>query len=94
MIVKPKNEAVSFGLRIVENEDELCDEALVIFEKYNQPVVAEQYEDKVVKSHTVSPCFDAENFVISQKRINWLKKRVLIALNEMTCNLMNNLWRT
>ncbi|CAN2039994.1 hypothetical protein GMMP15_1510028 [Candidatus Magnetomoraceae bacterium gMMP-15] len=42
MIVKPKNEAVSFGLRIVENEDELCDEALVIFEKYNQPVVAEQ----------------------------------------------------
>ena len=43
MIVKPKNEAVSFGLKIVHDEPELRAAAQVIFEKYEQPVLAEQY---------------------------------------------------
>jgi D-alanine-D-alanine ligase len=43
MIVKPKNEAVSFGLKIVHNEDELRAAALVIFDNYRQPVLVEQY---------------------------------------------------
>ncbi|GBC61845.1 D-alanine--D-alanine ligase [Desulfonema ishimotonii] len=43
MIVKPKNEAVSFGLKIVHNAPELREAARVIFDKFNQPVLAEQY---------------------------------------------------
>jgi D-alanine-D-alanine ligase len=43
LIVKPKNEAVSFGLRIVNNEDELREGAGYIFQEYDQPVLAEQY---------------------------------------------------
>lgn len=43
MIVKPKNEAVSFGLKVVHNEEELRDAAQVIFDNYRQPVLAEQY---------------------------------------------------
>lgn len=43
LIVKPKNEAVSFGLKIVHDEGELRAAADVIFEKFNQPVLAEQY---------------------------------------------------
>ncbi len=43
MIVKPKNEAVSFGLRIVDDEQTLREAADLIFEKYEQPVLAEQY---------------------------------------------------
>ncbi len=43
LIVKPKNEAVSFGLRIVNNEEELREGADYIFQKYHQPVLAEQY---------------------------------------------------
>ena len=43
MIVKPKNEAVSFGLKVVYDEKELRDGAQVIFDKYRQPVLAEQY---------------------------------------------------
>ena len=43
LIVKPKNEAVSFGLRIVHNQDELREGAGVIFEKYRQPVLVERY---------------------------------------------------
>jgi D-alanine-D-alanine ligase len=42
-IVKPKNEAVSFGIRIVQNEEELREGAAVIFEKFKQPVLVEQY---------------------------------------------------
>ena len=42
-IVKPKNEAVSFGLRVVQNEDELRDGTRLIFEKYGQPVLAERF---------------------------------------------------
>ncbi|MBW9267685.1 MAG: ATP-grasp domain-containing protein [Candidatus Thiodiazotropha sp. (ex. Lucinisca nassula)] len=43
LIVKPKNEAVSFGIRIVNNEQELREAADVIFDEYEQPVLAEQY---------------------------------------------------
>ena len=43
LIVKPKNEAVSFGLRIVNDEQELREGADTIFDRYEQPVLAEQY---------------------------------------------------
>lgn len=43
LIVKPKNEAVSFGIRIVNNERELREAAGIIFDKFQQPVLAEQY---------------------------------------------------
>ena len=43
LIVKPKNEAVSFGLRIVNGEQELREAADVIFREYEQPVLAERY---------------------------------------------------
>ena len=43
MIVKPKNEAVSFGLAVANDEGELRAAAQVIFERFNQPVLAEQY---------------------------------------------------
>ncbi len=43
LIVKPKNEAVSFGIKIVNDEQELRDAADIIFEKFAQPVLAEQY---------------------------------------------------
>ncbi|MDF1543674.1 MAG: ATP-grasp domain-containing protein [bacterium] len=42
-IVKPKNEAVSFGIKIVHSEDELREGASLIFEKFKQPVLVEQY---------------------------------------------------
>jgi len=43
LIIKPKNEAVSFGLKVVHNEQELRETAGVIFEEYRQPVLVEQY---------------------------------------------------
>jgi D-alanine-D-alanine ligase len=43
MIVKPKNEAVSFGLAVVQDEAELREGAGVIFDKFRQAVLAEQY---------------------------------------------------
>lgn len=43
LIVKPKNEAVSFGIQIVNNEKELREAAAVIFKEFEQPVLAEQY---------------------------------------------------
>ena len=43
MIVKPKNEAVSFGLKVVQNEGELRDAASVIFKEFGQAVLAEQF---------------------------------------------------
>ena len=43
MIVKPKNEAVSFGLRVVDDENSLREAAGVIFKEFRQPVLAEQY---------------------------------------------------
>lgn len=45
MIVKPKNEAVSFGIKIVNNEQELRDASQIIFEEFKQPVLVEQYID-------------------------------------------------
>ncbi len=43
MIVKPKNEAVSFGLQVVHNEAELREATRVIFQEFEQPVLAEQF---------------------------------------------------
>lgn len=43
MIVKPKNEAVSFGLKVVQNEKELREAAGVIFNEFGQAVLAEQF---------------------------------------------------
>lgn len=43
LIVKPKNEAVSFGIKIVENEQELRDAARIIFDEFLQPVLVERY---------------------------------------------------
>ena len=43
MIVKPRNESVSFGLKVVQDEGELREAAKVIFDEYNQPVLVEQY---------------------------------------------------
>ena len=43
MIVKPKNEAVSFGLKVVNNEEELREGARLIYEEFTQPVLAEQF---------------------------------------------------
>jgi len=45
MIVKPKNEAVSFGLKVVHDPDELREAAQVIFDRYQQAVLVEQYID-------------------------------------------------
>jgi D-alanine-D-alanine ligase len=45
LIVKPKNEAVSFGIKVVQNEQELREAAQVIFDRFSQPVLAEQYID-------------------------------------------------
>lgn len=43
LIVKPRNEAVSFGIKIVNDADELREAANVIFEKFEQPVLVERY---------------------------------------------------
>lgn len=43
LIVKPKNEAVSMGVKVVNNEKELREAAQFIFEAFEQPVLAEQY---------------------------------------------------
>ena len=43
LIVKPKNEAVSFGIRICHDEAELREGANAIFEQFNQPVLVERY---------------------------------------------------
>ncbi len=43
LIVKPKNEAVSFGIKICNSEQELRDAANVIFKEFAQPVLVEQF---------------------------------------------------
>ena len=43
LIVKPKNESVSMGIKVVNNEEELREAAQVIFDKFSQPVLVEQY---------------------------------------------------
>ncbi|MBD3337255.1 MAG: ATP-grasp domain-containing protein, partial [Candidatus Eisenbacteria bacterium] len=45
LIVKPKNEAVSFGLRVVHDEDELREAVDNIFDAFQQSVLVEQYVD-------------------------------------------------
>jgi D-alanine-D-alanine ligase len=43
LVVKPKNEAVSFGVTIVNDKNELKEAARLIFETFRQQVVAERY---------------------------------------------------
>ena len=43
LIVKPKHEAVSFGLKVAHHERELREAAGVIFEEYRQPVLVEHF---------------------------------------------------
>lgn len=43
LIVKPKNESVSFGIKIVNNPDELRTAAQVIFDEFQQPVLVERF---------------------------------------------------
>lgn len=43
LITKPKNEAVSFGIKIVRSEAELREAAQVIFDEFQQPVLVERY---------------------------------------------------
>ena len=45
LIVKPKNEAVSFGVKIVENDADLRDAVEVIFDTFQQPAVVESFID-------------------------------------------------
>lgn len=43
LIVKPKNEAVSFGLKVVHDDRELREAAQVIIDKFQQPVLVERF---------------------------------------------------
>ncbi len=43
LIVKPKSESVSFGLKVVNDEAELREAAKVIFDEFEQPVLCEQF---------------------------------------------------
>ncbi|PYZ92241.1 D-alanine--D-alanine ligase [Salipaludibacillus keqinensis] len=43
LIVKPKDEAVSFGLKIVYDEEELREGVKVIYETYHAPTLVEEY---------------------------------------------------
>ena len=45
LVVKPKNEAVSMGIKIVNNSEEFYDAVQDIFRDFNQPVLVEQYID-------------------------------------------------
>jgi D-alanine-D-alanine ligase len=45
LIVKPRNEAVSFGIKIVHNKEELTEAADLIFQTYMQPVLVEHFID-------------------------------------------------
>ena len=43
MVVKPKHEALSFGLRVVHNKEELQEAVSDIFEAFKQPVLVEHF---------------------------------------------------
>ncbi|MCD8509131.1 MAG: M20/M25/M40 family metallo-hydrolase [Bacillus sp. (in: Bacteria)] len=43
LIVKPKDEAVSFGLRIVHNEEELREGVQTIYDTFHSPTLVEEY---------------------------------------------------
>jgi D-alanine-D-alanine ligase len=45
LIVKPKNESTSFGIKVVHDEAELRDASQVIFDEFGQAVLVEQYID-------------------------------------------------
>ncbi|HSG98947.1 MAG TPA: ATP-grasp domain-containing protein [candidate division Zixibacteria bacterium] len=45
VIVKPKHEAVSFGIKVVHNKKELEEAALAIFDMFDQSVLVERYID-------------------------------------------------
>jgi D-alanine-D-alanine ligase len=45
LIVKPKNESTSFGLKIVHDEAELREASQVIFDEFGQAVLVEEYID-------------------------------------------------
>jgi D-alanine-D-alanine ligase len=45
LIVKPKHEAVSFGIRVVKNEAELREAAGAVFELFGQAVLVERFID-------------------------------------------------
>ena len=43
LIVKPKNEAVSYGLKVVRDEAELREGVKTIYDKFEQPTLVEEY---------------------------------------------------
>ncbi len=43
LIVKPKNEAVSFGIKVVHNTEDLTHAAKIIFDEFGQAVLVEKY---------------------------------------------------
>jgi len=43
VIIKPKMESVSFGLKVVYHEDELRDAVKFVIEEFNQPALVEQF---------------------------------------------------
>ena len=43
MIVKPRDEAVSFGIKVVRNENELREGVKVIYDTFNGPTLVEEY---------------------------------------------------
>ncbi|MHC4327870.1 MAG: ATP-grasp domain-containing protein [Planctomycetota bacterium] len=43
LIVKPKNEAVSFGIQIIRNQDELRNGVKAVIDEFKQPVLVEEY---------------------------------------------------
>jgi len=45
IIIKPKNEAGSFGISVVDNEKELLENVSSTLAEYNQPLVVEEYLD-------------------------------------------------
>lgn len=72
LIVKPKNEAVSFGLTLVSNEEELRRAANKIFDEFNQAALVEEYvEGKEINVGLLgnSPCeaFEPVEIVFPRK---------------------------
>jgi D-alanine-D-alanine ligase len=45
LIIKPKNEAGSFGISVVESEDELLENLSSTLKEYNQALIVEEYID-------------------------------------------------
>lgn len=45
LIIKPKDEAASFGISVVDNEDELVTNTRATMDEYDQPLVVEEYHN-------------------------------------------------